>query len=70
MRYDLYRATDNGVCAMSLPLAANDAAGKWSVAVKELLSSTVGSAGFSYSPAAQCGAVAGKTHRAVYLWVR
>ena len=66
VRYDLYRATDNGVCAMSLPLAANDPAGKWTVAVKELLSSTLGIANFTYQPATQCGALAGMTHRAVY----
>ncbi len=36
-RYALYRATDQGVCKLSVPLAANDPAGKWRVTVRELL---------------------------------
>ena len=67
-RYNVYRATDNGVCALSLPLAANDPAGKWTVTVKELLSNTTGNSSFTYQPASQCGALAGAEHRAVYFW--
>jgi len=67
VRYDLYRATDNGVCMMSLPLAANDAVGKWTVTVKELLSNTQGTATFTYKPMLQCGILAGKTQRATFF---
>ncbi len=67
-RYDLYRAAEGGVCSISLPLAANDAAGKWTVAVKELITNSSGSASFNYQPAAQCGALAGEVPRAVYFW--
>ena len=66
VRYDLYRATEDGVCAMSLPLAANDPSGTWTVAVKELLNNTYGIARFTYKPAPQCGALAGMTPRAVF----
>ena len=67
VRYDLYRATEDGVCAMSLPLAANDPAGTWTVTVKELLNNTYGTASFTYKPAPQCGALAGMTRRAVFI---
>ena len=52
---------------MDLPLAANDAAGEWKISVRELLNHTEGASGFSYQPAAQCGAIAGATPRAVYF---
>ncbi len=68
VRYDIYRATDKGVCAVSLPIATNDAAGKWTVTVKELLANTVGTANFTYLPANQCGVMAGVSQRAVYFW--
>lgn len=68
VRYDIYRATDKGVCAVSLPLAANDAAGKWTVIVKELLANTTGTATFTYMPASQCGVLAGAAQRATYFW--
>ncbi len=66
-RYDLYRATDHGVLKESLPLAANDPAGTWTVVVTELLSNKAGHACWSYTPPAQCGALAGATQRAVYF---
>ena len=66
-RYDLYRATDHGVLKESLPLAANDPAGKWTVVVTELLSNKAGHANCTYAPPAQCGALAGATQRAVYF---
>ena len=66
-RYDLYRATDHGVLKESLPLAANDPAGKWTVVVTELLSNKAGHANWTYAPPAQCGALAGATQRAVYF---
>ena len=66
-RYDLYRATKNGVCELSLPLAANDPAGNWTVEVTELLSMTTQQTTFAYQPGAQCGAIAGAVARAVYF---
>ena len=65
VRYDLYRSTARGVCALTLPLAANDPAGVWTVIVTDMLANTEGSAPFTYSPATQCGALAGATRRAV-----
>ena len=68
VRYDLYRATESGVCALALPLAANDPAGKWTVTVKELLSGKEGRNAFTYGPAAQCGVLAGATPYGTYFW--
>ena len=67
VRYDLYRATDMGTLRLSLPLAANDPAGTWMVTVKELLDNHAGSAKFLYTPAGQCGLLAGATPRAVFF---
>ncbi len=68
VRYDIFRATDKGVCTVSLPLAANDAAGKWTVTVKELLLNSTGTAYFKYNPAVQCGVIAGAYQGATYFW--
>ena len=54
-----------GTLRLSLPLAANDPAGTWTVTVKELLDNHSGSAKFDYRPAGQCGSLAGATPRAV-----
>jgi hypothetical protein len=67
LRYDLYRATDMGALRLSLPLAANDPAGTWTVSVKELLDNHARSATFVYKPAGQCGLLAGATPRAVFF---
>ena len=67
VRYDLYRATEEGVLKLMLPLAANDPPGEWIVEVQELLNNTIGRANFNYQPATQCGALAGATQRAVYF---
>jgi hypothetical protein len=67
LRYDLYRATDNGTLKLSLPLAINDPAGKWHVEVIELLSSSRSVSSFTYSAAQSCGFAAGRAHRAVHL---
>jgi hypothetical protein len=67
VRYDLYRATTMGILQLSLPLAANDPSGQWTVTVKELLDNHAGSARFTYRPATQCGALAGATRRAVFF---
>jgi hypothetical protein len=64
-RHGLYRATKLGQLALTLPLAANDPAGKWTVAVRELLNNTEGTATFTYVPPARARSAAGATHRAV-----
>jgi len=65
VRYDLYRAAEQGVLKLSLPLAANDPAGTWKVVVRDLLNNTEGANTFDYRPAAVCGAAAGATRRAL-----
>jgi hypothetical protein len=67
-RYSLYRATDQGVCSLSVPLAANDPAGDWKVSVRELITGKEGQATFAYRPAPRCGALAGAERRALYFW--
>ena len=67
VRYDLYRATRDGILRLPLQLAANDPAGAWTVQVSELLNNTTGSAVFNYQPLAQKGAMAGALDRAVYF---
>jgi hypothetical protein len=64
-RYDLYRATNRGTLRLTLPLAANDPAGEWTVIVRDLLANHKGKAVFRYKPAAQCAALAGRTKRSV-----
>jgi hypothetical protein len=65
VRYDLYRATDQGVLKLSLPLGVNDPAGTWKVAVQEMLGNTQGESSFTYRPAAVCGAIIGSVPRAL-----
>jgi hypothetical protein len=65
VRYDLYRASDQGLLKLALPLAANDPAGQWKVTVKELLNNSESSNTFIYRPAAVCGAAAGAVPRAM-----
>lgn len=67
VRYDLYRATRDGVIQLPLTLAANDPAGAWTVEVTELLNNTTGKATFTYRPMSECGAMAGATPRAIYF---
>ena len=67
VRYDLWRATERGVLALSLPLAANDPAGQWKVVVQDQLSGKADTATFGYQAANQCGTAAGATVRAVYF---
>jgi len=66
VRYDLFRATDRGVCVLDLPLAANDAAGTWTVTVTDLLAGTTGKATFAFTPLTRAR-LAGATHRAVFF---
>ena len=68
VRYDIYRATDQGVCQVGLPMAVNDPAGTWTVTVRELLSNTEDKSTFAYQAVSQAGAAAGKTRRAVFYW--
>ena len=65
VRYHLYRATEQGTLRLVVPLAANDPAGEWKVAVRELLSGAEGAAAFAYRPPSSCGALAGTARRAV-----
>ena len=64
-RYELLRATAGGGVKLDLQLGVNEPVGKWTVAVRELLSGEQGLATFENRPIAQCGAVAGATRRAV-----
>ena len=67
VRYDLYRATKDGVISLPLQLAANDPGGEWTVQITELLNNTAGSAKFIYKPLALQGAMAGAIERALYF---
>jgi len=66
-RYAVYRATDQGVCRISVPLAANDPAGTWRVIVRELLTNSEAATTCTYQPSKQCGALAGATPRAIFF---
>ena len=63
----MFRATDAGVCGLTLPLAANDPAGKWTVEVTDLLAGTKGAAAFEFKPLTRARSLAGATHRAVFF---
>jgi len=67
VRYDLYRATTNGVLAMALPLAANDPGGTWRLSVQELLANTQSQAEVAYRAPSRAASVAGITVRAARL---
>jgi len=67
VRYDLHRATDRGLCKLSLPLAINDPAGKWTVEVSELLNNSHDSVNFILPAVPTCNSAAGSTRRAVHL---
>ncbi|MBI2190539.1 MAG: hypothetical protein HYU36_00975 [Planctomycetes bacterium] len=63
--YELYRSTRGGSFSASLPLAANDPGGEWTLSVRDLLSDQAGAARFTYRPLAESSAIAGATPRAV-----
>jgi hypothetical protein len=67
VRFDVHRATDRGVCQLSLPLAINDPSGKWTVEAVELLNNTDDRVTFILPAAPTCNLVAGATRRAVHL---
>jgi hypothetical protein len=64
-RYDIYRATENGVCQITLPLAANDPSGIWRLRVRELLGNDDQTLAFELDNPASCGAAAGTVARAL-----
>ncbi len=65
-RYDLYRATTQGILALSLPLALNDPPGAWKITATELLGGTRGTNSFQLRSLSTCSAAAGLTWRAVH----
>ncbi len=65
-RYELYHATRHGQWSAALPLAATDPAGRWTVAIRELLSGSETQAAFDYQPPLAAMAIAGATPRAVF----
>jgi hypothetical protein len=67
VRYDLYRATDRGTLRLSLPLALNDPAGRWTLKVTELLAGSEDTATVMVSALPTCNAAAGASWRAVHL---
>jgi hypothetical protein len=66
-RWDLFRATERGQLRLDLPIGANEAAGEWTVTVRELLSGKEATATVRHAPPAQCGALAGRTGRASFF---
>jgi len=64
-RYDLYRATSQGVYHDFLPLALNDPPGTWTFEVRDLLAGTTDQSHFDFATSPQAGAVAGVEQRAV-----
>ena len=65
-RYDLYRASQDGLLRLSLPLAVNDPPGDWKITVTELLDNRAGAAGFDLPATSACSAMAGAVRRAIY----
>jgi hypothetical protein len=66
-RYDLYRATAKGMYQETLQLGVNEPAGQWKVVVRDLLAGSEDQSAFSLTPPAQCGALAGAAHRAIWF---
>jgi hypothetical protein len=64
-RYDLYRATALGSFTETLPLAANDPAGQWTVVIRELLANNESRATFDLAPPRRAPGVAGAPQRAL-----
>jgi hypothetical protein len=65
VRHRLYRATNAGLLTLTVPLAANDPAGAWTVEVTDLLANTIGRATVTLTQPTIAGALAGTTRRAV-----
>lgn len=66
-RHELFRATKYGSFTASLPLAADDPSGQWTVEIGELLNNSKDTVSFAYSPPVTAAAAAGATLRAVYF---
>jgi hypothetical protein len=67
VRYNLYRATQQGTLTLSVPLALNDPAGEWKVVVSELLNGTQSSTTFQLGKVTAAGAAAGSVERAIFF---
>lgn len=66
-RYDLFRATRDGLFNIRLPLALNDPSGLWKVSVRELLANTSDTVAFQYFSTNNVGAAAGVRQRALFF---
>ena len=66
VRYELYRATSAGVLNVTVPLAANDPAGRWTVTAEDLLANTQDQVTFELTVVPKCAA-AGTVERAVFF---
>jgi len=66
-RHDVFRGAGRGTLELSVPLAANDPPGEWTVEAQELLSGKTARATFEYRPAAACPAIGASIRRAVYF---
>jgi hypothetical protein len=64
-RYELFRATEQGVLRLAVPLAANDPPGQWRIVARELLSHRSAEGLFELTAPLQVAALAGATERAV-----
>jgi hypothetical protein len=67
VRHELYRATKLGQFQATLPLAANDPSGTWTVSVEDPVFKSSSATSFRYDAPARAAALAGATHRAVYF---
>ncbi|MFP4027777.1 MAG: hypothetical protein ACLFWL_08310 [Candidatus Brocadiia bacterium] len=67
VRYDLFRATENGLFSSQLQFGVNEPAGKWKVIVTDLLAETQDTAEFAWNPPDRCGAMCGMERRAIYF---
>ncbi|HYE05828.1 MAG TPA: hypothetical protein VEL07_09965 [Planctomycetota bacterium] len=65
LRFDGFRATRLGTCAFSMPLAANDPPGAWTIEVGELLARTGASKAVTLAQPTTCAHAAGRRTRAV-----
>ena len=65
-RFNIYRSTEDGVCSIELPMAANDANGTWTITATELISNKASSNTFEYKTAKNIGATAGLAPRAAF----
>lgn len=67
VRHELVRSTRQGTLQLTLPLAANDPAGRWRVQAEELLAGHAVERQFDLAPWRHPAAAAGELPRAVYF---